>query len=307
MRRNKSKKSYLVKAPAKINIGLRVLSKRKDGYHNLETIFYPVKIYDDIKLDIEKLTAAAKNNIIKVISKPNGNIPNKKNICYRAVKLFLNEFNIKDKYRITINIKKNIPIGAGLGGGSSDAASVLKILYKHYLPEPGFVFMFDSGSKKKMLKQVQHDKLLGITQDIGSDVPFFLLGKPAFAEGKGEKLTPLPKFRVNGKILLVNPGIHISTPWAFKEIGIKSKKKKILNKIHKFDTNNEALMINDFERVVFKKYPKIEKIKYDMYKLGASFSLMSGSGSTVYGIFNSAKIKTAEKYFIDKGFKVFIS
>jgi 4-diphosphocytidyl-2-C-methyl-D-erythritol kinase len=154
---------------------------------------------------------------------------------------------------------------------------------------------------------VQHDKIMRIASLIGSDVPFFLIGKPAYAEGKGEKLTPLPKFRVKGKILLVNPGIHIPTPWAFKELGIKSKKKKILNKIRKLDLDDGRIMINDFERVVFREYPKIEKIKYDMYKLGASFSLMSGSGSTVYGIFNSAKIKTAEKYFVDKKYKVFIS
>ncbi len=283
------KSSYTLKSPAKINIGLRVLSKRKDGYHNLETIFYPVKIYDEIKLDVQKLSTTAKINIIKVISKPNGNIPIKKNICYRAVELFFNEFKIKDKYRVTINLRKNIPIGAGLGGGSSDAASVLKILLKYFKIKG------------------KPNEILPFAQDTGSDVPFFLLGKPAYAEGKGEKLTPLPKFSVNGKILLVNPGIHISTSWAFKELGIKGKKKRIQNKIHKFDTNNEALMINDFERVVFKKYPQIEKIKYDMYKLGASFSLMSGSGSTVYGLFDSAKIKVAEKYFRAKKYKVFVS
>ncbi|MEO8514275.1 MAG: 4-(cytidine 5'-diphospho)-2-C-methyl-D-erythritol kinase [Ignavibacteria bacterium] len=287
MRKSLDKEIYNVKAPAKINIGLRILSKRKDGYHNLETIFYPVKIYDDIKLEIEKLPATAKKNIMKVASKPEGNIPNKKNICYRAVELFFKEFRINAKYRLTINIKKNIPIGAGLGGGSSDAASVLLILLEYF-----------------RLK-AKPNEILTFAQDIGSDVPFFLIGKPAYAEGKGEKLTPLPKFRVKGKILLVNPGIHISTPWAFKELRVKSRKQKMLNKIHKFDLNNERLMINDFERVVFGMYLEIERIKFDMYKLGASFALMSGSGSTVYGIFSAGNIKSAEKYFKRKKCKVF--
>ena len=143
--------------------------------------------------------------------------------------------------------------------------------------------------------------------DIGSDVPFFLQAKPAYALGRGEKLTPLPDFKLPGKILLVNPGIHISTPSAFKSLGIKRSKRKLMESIKKFSTDKPELMINDFERVVFKKYPEIEKIKYDMYSFGASYSLMSGSGSTVYGIFSNKDIKTAERYFRLKKYKVFVS
>ncbi len=294
-----NKVTYARKTPAKINIGLRVLSKRKDGYHNLETIFYPVKIYDEVKVIIEKLPDSIKNNIIKVNTQPQSNISGNKNICYKVVELFMNEFGIEEKYSITINIRKKIPIGAGLGGGSSDAVCVLMILLKY--------FKIKWKPNETLPSSLYGVKAWHFAQDIGSDVPFFLLGKPAYAEKKGEKLTPLPKFRVKGKILLVNPGIHISTPWAFKELGIKGKKKKLLNKIHKFDLNDQRIMINDFERVVFKKYPQIEKIKYDMYSMGANFSLMSGSGSTVYGIFNNARIKTAGKYFRAKKYKVFVS
>ena len=143
--------------------------------------------------------------------------------------------------------------------------------------------------------------------EIGSDVPFFLQAKPAYALGRGEKLTPLPKFKLPGKILLVNPGIHISTPWAFKSLGIKRSKRKLMGSIKKFSTDKPELMINDFERVVFKKYPEIEKIKYDMYSFGASYSLMSGSGSTIYGIFSNKDIRAAEKYFKLKKYKVFVS
>jgi 4-diphosphocytidyl-2-C-methyl-D-erythritol kinase len=278
-------KTYKVKSPAKVNIGLRVLSKRKDGFHNIETIFYPVRIYDEITVKISKING---KNAVTVKTNLRKEIKAIDNICHKAALMFLEKFSIKDSYKIDIKIKKNIPIGAGLGGGSSDAASVLKILQKYF-------------------KVSNRSEILRCAQDLGSDVPFFILSKPAYATGKGEKLTPLPKFKVKQKMLIVNPNIHISTPWAYKQLGIKNYKLRILNKINKFDLNDERLMINDFERVVFKKYPKIEKIKYAMYQLGAGFALMSGSGSTVYGMFTPKNIKAAEKHFRGQGYKTFIS
>ncbi len=298
---------YSVKSPAKLNIGLRVLSKRKDCFHNLETIFYPVKIYDIITVKIKKLSLLNGSIEINVATDSKENIAGKNNICYKTAEKFIESFKINGSYRIDIFIKKNIPTGAGLGGGSSDAASVLKILYKHFQIAPGPVSIFDSTTGKKMLKQVQHDKLVSFAVELGSDVPFFLLPKPVYALGRGEKLTALPEFKLPGKILLVNTGIHISTPWAFKSLGVKRAKNKIMSRVKQFSADNPRLMINDFERVVFKKYPEIEKIKYDMYSLGASYSLMSGSGSTVYGIFSSNDIKAAEKYFRLKKYKVFVS
>ena len=282
-------KIYNFKTPAKINVGLRVLSKRKDGFHNLETIFHPIEIFDNIKLTVKKLPVTAKNSIIKVTSQPKGNISGNKNICYKTVERFFEEFGIIEKYNVTVNIKKNIPMGAGLGGGSSDAAGALIALLKYFRIK------------------CKPNEILRFAQDVGSDVPFFLIGKPAYATGRGEKLTPLPKFKIKGKILLVNPGIHISTPWAFKQLSVKNSKKKIMDKTYKFILDDERLMINDFERVVFKKYPEIEKIKYDMYMHGADYALMSGSGSTVYGIFSNGKTKNAEKYFKSKKYKVFVS
>ena len=280
---------YRVKSPAKINIGLRVLSKRKDGFHNLETIFYPIKINDIITVKIKKLAVLNGNNNISVTTDSKENISGRNNICYKTAERFLEIFGIYGSYKIDIAIKKNIPTGAGLGGGSSDAASVLKILLRHY--------------------RIKNDTkaIYQFAMEIGSDVPFFLQAKPAYALGRGEKLTPLPKFKLPGKILLVNPGIHISTPWAFKSLGIKRSKRKLMGSINKFSTDKPELMINDFERVVFKKYPEIEKIKYDMYSFGASYSLMSGSGSTIYGIFSNKDIRAAEKYFKLKKYKVFVS
>jgi 4-diphosphocytidyl-2-C-methyl-D-erythritol kinase len=287
MSNKNSVKKITVFPNAKINIGLRVLGRRNDGFHDLETIFYPVKLHDRITLSITKINKD--EHVIAVRSNPGLGIAGKKNICFKAAEEFLKRFgpDIHHKYRININIKKNIPSGAGLGGGSSDAASVILVLLKYF----------------KLRKSPQ--EIIHLAMDIGSDVPFFMLGKPAYAAGRGEKLTPLPGFRIRGKILLVNPGIHISTPWAFKELGIKNRRRTILKTSAKFDPNDPKLMINDFERVVFKKFPEIEKIKMDMLRLGASFSLMSGSGSTIYGVFSSSKIKAARSFFKIQGYKVF--
>lgn len=278
-------KTYRVKSPAKINIGLRVLSKRKDGFHNIETIFYPLKIYDEITVKISKLNRD--ENTVSIKTNPKGQIKTTDNICYKAAVLFLESLGINGN-KIEINIRKKIPIGAGLGGGSSDAASVLTVLANH----------FKNPLKSKKLKKC--------ALYLGSDVPFFLQAKPAYASGRGEKLKPLPKFRVTKKILVVNPGIHISTPWAYKQLRVKNYKLSIMRKVRKYNPADEKLMVNDFERVVFKNHPGIEKLKYDMFSFGAEFALMSGSGSTVYGIFSKEKIKAAEKYFRGLGYKIFI-
>jgi len=288
MKRNTSK-IYKAEALAKINIGLRILSKRKDGFHNLETIFYPVKLHDKITVKIRKISDNTGVNRITVKTDSKESISGKNNICYKATELFLAQFKIAGSYNIDIRIKKNIPTGAGLGGGSSDAAALLKILLKH--------FRIDVHIKE----------ITRLALTAGSDVPFFLLGKAAYAAGRGEKLTALPEFKIKGEILIVNPGIHISTPWAFKSLGLKGTKRKLLHRIRKYSPASNELMINDFERIVFKKYPEIEKIKYEMLALGAEYSLMSGSGSTVYGVFSSKDIRNAEKYFTLKKYRVFIS
>lgn len=277
-------KIYTIKSPAKVNIGLRVLSKRPDRFHNIETIFYPVKIFDKITLKISKLTNSKANAIS--IKTDSASLQDKKNICYKAITLFFDEFKIKDKYKIEIKIKKNIPIGAGLGGGSSNAASVLKILIKH----------FGNDNLEKLKK---------ISLKLGSDVPFFLHGKASYASSRGEKLTPLPKFKIPYKILIVNSGIHVSTKWAYKELKVKKTKSKILNKVKTFNPSDMRLMLNDFERAVFRKFPKIEKIKYEMFRHRAVYALMSGSGSTVYGFFTAKNIKASKKYFSGPGYKTF--
>lgn len=286
-------KTYTLKSPAKINIGLRVLSKRADGYHNIETIFYPVKLYDKITLKIGKLPEKAKENKIFVKTSTGNNLNDKKNICYKAVELFFENFKIENKYKISITINKSIPIGAGLGGGSSNAAAVLKVLTKHFAPA----------------KNIE-TRLRRIALQLGSDVPFFLLQKPAYATGRGEKLISLPQFKIKYKILIVNPGIHVSTPWAYNQSRITNDKlpiRKTLKQIKKFTITEKVKFVNDFERVIFKKYPQIKKLKLDMLKFGAEIALMSGSGSTVYGFFSKEKIKAAKKYFSGLKYSIFVS
>ncbi|RJP67650.1 MAG: 4-(cytidine 5'-diphospho)-2-C-methyl-D-erythritol kinase [Ignavibacteriales bacterium] len=266
-----------IKAPAKINFGLNVISKREDGFHNLETIFYPLKdLYDELRFTRSnkfEFTCSDKE------------LETDDNLIIRAKNLLENES--KKKINVRIELQKNIPLGAGLGGGSSDAAATLLSLNDMF------------GLKYDL------DKLRSFALQLGSDVPFFISAKPAFAESRGEKLT-LIDFEIPYPIVLVNPGIHISTAEAYKNI--KSKPAmfnlKDLTNIKLTEPSDYITKVtNDFEDYAFNKHPEIEEIKEKLYSFGAKLSLMTGSGSTVFGIFNSfneaekAKVYFAEKYF----------
>ncbi len=260
-------KKLVIKAPAKINFGLKVVGKRKDGYHNIETVFYPVSIYDIITITpSESFSFECMNN-------PSLNEGN--NSVLKAIALL--EGYIKNKLGIRVELEKNIPIGAGMGGGSSDGATTLVALNE----------FFDLKLDK--------EKLLGLALEIGSDAPFFIKPLPSFASSRGEKLTPL-NFEIPYPILIVNPGIHISTKWAYGKIkpaGSSIDMIKLLNS-EKIDFSILKNQIkNDFEEVVFSEFDEIKKIKEELYKSGASFALMTGSGSTVFGIFEN--YDTAER------------
>jgi 4-diphosphocytidyl-2-C-methyl-D-erythritol kinase len=282
-----SVKTYILKTPAKINIGLRVLSKRTDGYHNIETIFYPVKIFDTVKVKIGKISSHGNNISVKTV--PIGIIDDGENICLKAANLFLTEYKIKDSYKIQIYIRKNIPVSAGLGGGSSDAAAVLKILAGHF--------------KNKEI--IREPTLRKIAIRLGSDVPFFLRPVPSYAWSRGEKMIPLKKFRINYHLLVVYPHIHISTKWAFNKLNITAAKKKSMNHILGFREGMTGPFQNDFENVVFDRFPLVRQIKEKICEFGSVFCSMSGSGSSVYGFFDHKNIQPAFKYFKDKDFKVF--
>ncbi|MBK8981021.1 MAG: 4-(cytidine 5'-diphospho)-2-C-methyl-D-erythritol kinase [Ignavibacteria bacterium] len=287
-------KQEIIKSYSKINIGLRILGKRADGYHDIETIFYPVKIYDELGFTI----SPAEKEFNSVILKSNKSyIPlNADNLCYKAVLNFFKTFRITDTYKIEIDMVKNIPVGGGLGGGSSNAAAVLKFLIRY--------FKIDIGSNKS--------KIIDLALSIGSDVPFFLIMKPCYAEGRGEKLKPLKNFKIKYNILVVNPHLHVSTKWAFENLNlpIGFHKDKSLDKISEFDPDKKSEIVNDFEKIVFEKYPLLNEIKNYMLDNGSVFSSMSGSGATVYGLFDPNKKGTLLKCrdeFQKKKYLTFIS
>ena len=266
-----------IKAYAKINIGLNVIFKRQDGYHNIETIFYPIKLCDNLTIK-QSDNFAFTTNDKELTSRSD-------NLIIKAKKRLEEESG--RKINVHIHLEKNIPIGGGLGGGSSDAASTLTGLNK----------FFDLN--------LSSERLFEIALSIGSDVPFFLNPKPCFAESRGEKLTYL-NLVIHHPILIVNPNIQISTKWAYEKI-VPKKPELNLNKIIAEHDNDfrklKEKVKNNFEGIVFSKYHQVKELKDQLYKSGALFSLMSGSGSTVFGIFkdsftaNEAKKSFENNYF----------
>lgn len=283
-----------LKSFSKINIGLHILGKRDDGYHNIETIFYPIKLYDEIFVQINP----SDSNINSVILK--SNIPyiplTKDNLCYKAVESFFKTFKIKDCYKINLDIKKNIPVGGGLGGGSSNAATLLKFLVKFL----------------KIDIDLNRKKILEVALSIGSDVPFFLMLKPCYAEGRGEKLTLLHDFMINYDILIINPNLHVSTKWAFEKLNLKlgDNVELSFHHVQKFDINNADIFVNDFEDIVFKRYLELKEIKEGLIKMGAVFASLSGSGATMYGLFkkeNKEMLTKCYEYYNKKNYLTVIS
>jgi 4-diphosphocytidyl-2-C-methyl-D-erythritol kinase len=288
-------KNMLFKAHAKINIGLKIINKRDDGYHNLETIFYPVKLHDEVTVNI----IPSKRNTNSVLIKTNSKIvpTDKTNLCFKVIESFFRVFGIKEYFVINIFIGKNIPIGGGLGGGSTDAATVLKYLIKY--------FNINVSDKKK--------DILNIALTVGSDVPFFLIQKPCFAQGRGELIAKLDNFNLdNYRILLVNPNMHVTTRWAFENLGMQPGvvNESDLKNVREFNPSVFEILKNDFEGIVFNKYPELEAIKNELNDFGSVFSSMSGSGATMYGLFDSSNedaVKKACEYFKSKNYFVFVS
>ncbi len=261
-----------VSSPAKINIGLNVIRKRGDGFHDISTIFHPLLLEDIIEFEkSDKPEFYSNNDLIK-----NDN----SNLIIRSILLLKKTVN-KELY-VRIKLQKNIPVGAGLGGGSSNAAATLKAL----------ISLFDLD--------ISYNQIFKLALQLGSDVPYFLNPVTSYAESRGEKLFPL-NFSVSYPILIVNPGIHIETKWAFSHINPdeNSDKLKSFLKTSKFEVEKlKNLVTNDFERIVFDNYPEIAEIKLKLYSLGAEFALLSGTGSTVYGIFtNLQKARLAKSEF----------
>jgi len=253
-------------APAKINVGLRVIRRRSDRYHDIETVFYPIHLADELEI-----VMSSKHEFYS-----NVQLENDANLCLRALHFFCERTGIHAEVRITL--KKNIPIGGGLGGGSSDAAAVLLALQQLY------------GNP---LSEIE---IIDMSSQIGADVSFFLKKIPSFATGKGELLEPFD-LKIIDHILTVTPDESVSTPLAYSLVKPSGKhEKSVRNELTILGTNYRSFadtIVNDFEGPIFEKFPSIGRIKSEMYKLGAEFALMSGSGSSVFGFFKTLDAATS--------------
>ncbi|GMO65342.1 MAG: 4-(cytidine 5'-diphospho)-2-C-methyl-D-erythritol kinase [Endomicrobiia bacterium] len=254
-----------LKAPAKINFFLEIKNKRSDGYHNLKSVMQTVSLHDELFFELtdSEVLLKCENKHLSI---------NKENIVYKAAQILKKYYNVNKG--VKIYLKKKIPIKAGLGGGSSDAASTLKALVKLWNIE------------------TSKDKLEKIAVKLGADVPFFLTSGTALCEGIGEIITPLKNIeKLN--IVLVNPDFGLSSKDIYKKIRFPLTNQVKINRII-FSINNGAFnkkegfnyCFNRFEEFVFPSYPEIVKIKKVLNELGC-VSLMSGSGTTVFGIYDN--------------------
>jgi len=249
----------------KINLGLSIVAKRADGFHELETVFYPVALKDILEI------TPAKTNDGTSFSNSGLAIPGDSinNLCLKAYHLLKADFPSLPE--IQMHLHKIIPMGAGLGGGSSDGTSALKILNA----------LFQIG--------LSLEQLMIYAEKLGSDCPYFFYVTPCHATGKGELLSPIECNLSNYSIVLLHPGIHIATLWAFQQI-MPCKKDKLIAAIiqQPISTWKQELM-NDFEAPVIQAHPIIGALKNDLYQQGAVYASMSGSGSSLYGIFEKNK------------------
>jgi 4-diphosphocytidyl-2-C-methyl-D-erythritol kinase len=258
-----------IRAPAKINLTLRIVGRRADGYHLLDTVMVPISLYDDIQIRKVRVTKKSHRRLIKVICS-NPAVPNgPENLAYRAAELLLAKAKIKQP--IEIRIHKRIPIGAGLGGGSTDAAATLNGLNR----------LFKLNLTAKKLEK------LGLA--LGADVPFFVRGRPARARGIGERLQSLRGLPAMS-LVVVYPGFAVSTAWVYRNLPRKLTIPDLNNSIFtrlKDVGDLGALLVNDLEKITLNRYPRIAIIKEKLRRAGAAGCLMSGSGSSVFGIFHS--------------------
>jgi 4-diphosphocytidyl-2-C-methyl-D-erythritol kinase len=275
-------KKVKLKAHAKINVGLLITGKRHDGYHEIETIFQEIDLHDTIYLEKHE-----PGKIVIECSHPL--VPNdEKNICFRAIEKLRDASGINFGSKITI--EKNIPVGAGLGGGSSNAAAVIK----------GANELFNLG----ISQETQHE----IAREIGADVPFFLMGGTALATGIGDVLEPL-KLPFSYYGVLIYPKIEISTSWVYKNFNFNlTKTKKIIKLAHFYndEISFKEFFQNDLEKVVFKKFPELAKIKESLYDSGAFFASMSGSGSSIYGLFKDKASARNAKALVEDRYQAFL-
>jgi 4-diphosphocytidyl-2-C-methyl-D-erythritol kinase len=244
---------------AKVNIGLNIISRRNDGYHNLETIFYPVQIKDALEV-VEASDMRFESSGIEIPGYAN------ENLCLKAYDLLRKDFDLPN---ISIHLHKQIPIGAGLGGGSADAAFFLKLI------------------NEKFGLGLSLEQLQGYCRKLGADCAFFIENKPLFAHGKGDYFEPVALDLSAYYMVLVMPPVHVSTGEAYRgakpQVPAISLKDLVQLPIEAW----QGKVKNDFERHILQAHPAIRGVKAALLEAGALFALMSGSGASVYGIFKS--------------------
>lgn len=278
-------------APAKINWFLTVIGKRNDGFHEIQSLIQKITLYDVLRFSLLEETAdpglsdriTPFDNIVVETSAP---IATEQNLVYKAAMRLKSRYGVKNG--AVIYLEKNIPMGAGLGGGSSDAAAALQ----------GLNELWSLG--------LTVEELCDTAEELGSDVPFFLRGSLSYVYGRGEKLISRKALRPLD-LLLVKPSFDVSTEWVYKNFALLTKKVEKVNNIEHFIRNVERAELsgltrdlsNDLESVTVSSFPVIAEIKDRLRKQGAVFSLMSGSGSTVFGVFESSRLAEQASLFFN--------
>jgi 4-diphosphocytidyl-2-C-methyl-D-erythritol kinase len=259
-----------IRAPAKVNLYLRVLGKRRDGYHLIDTIMVPVSLFDVIEIRRLRFKGTKSANARITVSCDHPSVPRgEKNIVSRAARLLMQR--VDTDQAVHIRIRKRIPIGAGLGGGSTDAAATL------------------IGLNRLFKLRLSNGRLEKLALSLGADVPFFIRARPARAGGIGERLRPLGGM-AHFWLVIIYPGFPVSTAWAYKSLPRKLTKPivntSIATSLQSLD-KLVGLLVNDLESVTLDRYPKIRLLKKMLLREGAVSGLMAGSGSAVFGIFKS--------------------
>ena len=263
----------------KINLGLSIIEKRVDDFHNLETIFYPIPLKDVLEIvPYTSKEVVFRSSGLSISGDP------KKNLVIRAYNLLKASYKLPG---VKIHLHKNIPMGAGLGGGSSDAAFTLILLNK----------LFDL--------KISNELLVNFASELGADCAFFIKNESVFATEKGEKFQDVDISLKDKYIRIIKPYVHISTEEAYAGINPFLKIRRLNDIILGDIADWKITLINDFEKHIFLKYPEIGQIKQELYEQGAIYAAMSGSGSSVYGIFeNEAKTNDRFKNYFSWGVKL---
>lgn len=259
---------------AKINIGLNVVEKRPDGYHNLETVFYPIGLQDILDIQLIEKDVPECGWRLKVTGSVLDGSP-EDNLVVRAFKLMKGMYDLPP---VSIGLYKHIPTGAGLGGGSSDAAFTVKTLNER----------FSLGMTMQQMEDV--------CAQLGADCPFFIRNKPMFAAGIGNEFQPIEVNLKGRHLVLVKPDVSVSTKDAYARVKVAQPERHLTELVTQPVETWKDTVVNDFEASVFAKYPEIAAIKDRLYDLGAVYASMSGSGSSVFGIFDEPVENVDEKF-----------